>query len=258
MLGHIDQVAAAVADIDGRIAELLQPMNAQCALLAGVPGINSVSSAGVLAEIGPDMSKAVLVVPLHLRGGLLAISTAALAQSGAIRNLRTLFSERVANSPSPAQSALSAAAPLSEPPAVLAPSATPPNPPAVRMAVPHRPSAAGSDTGASVSQASPPESSTRDGGEKVQRTTLDEDAYASAHRLHFGGGDPAAALLAWEDYLRRFPDGRFAPEANYNRAIDLLKLRRYAEARAALTPFATGAYGDYRRDDALALLRSIP
>jgi hypothetical protein len=56
MLGHIDQVAVAVADIDARIADLLKPMSQQCALLAGVPGINSVSASGVLAEIGADMS----------------------------------------------------------------------------------------------------------------------------------------------------------------------------------------------------------
>jgi transposase len=56
MLAHIDQVAAVVADIDARIAELLRPMSEQAALLTGIPGIDAVSAAGVLAEIGPDMS----------------------------------------------------------------------------------------------------------------------------------------------------------------------------------------------------------
>jgi TolA-binding protein len=82
--------------------------------------------------------------------------------------------------------------------------------------------------------------------------------YAHAHRLHFDGANPSAALLAWEDYLRAFPDGRFVPEARYNRAIDLLKLQRYAEARQALRPFASGAYGLYHRDEAVALLHAIP
>jgi hypothetical protein len=95
--------------------------------------------------------------------------------------------------------------------------------------------------GGSVSSAAPP----------------DGDAYAHAHRLHFDGDDPAAALAAWDDYLRRFPSGRFVPEARYNRAIDLLKLHRPAEGRAALQPFADGAYGDYHRDDARELLQSI-
>jgi hypothetical protein len=86
----------------------------------------------------------------------------------------------------------------------------------------------------------------------------DDETFARAHRVHFEGGDPAAALAAWDDYLRRFPAGQFVPEARYNRAIDLLKLGRNAEARAALLPFADGVYGTYRRDEARAMLRSLP
>jgi hypothetical protein len=85
----------------------------------------------------------------------------------------------------------------------------------------------------------------------------DDEAFARAHALHFHGADPAAALSAWDEYLRGFPAGRFAPEARYNRAIDLLKLGRTAEARDALQPFAEGALGDYRRDEARAILRSL-
>jgi hypothetical protein len=85
----------------------------------------------------------------------------------------------------------------------------------------------------------------------------DDEVFANAHRAHFGGADPAAALAAWDDYLRRFPSGQFVPEARYNRAIDLLKLDRVAEARSALQPFADGVYGGYRRDEARAMLRSL-
>lgn len=88
--------------------------------------------------------------------------------------------------------------------------------------------------------------------------SAESDAFARVHRLHFGEGDPAATLAAWDDYLQRFPDGRFVPEARFNRAIVLLKLRRDREARAALQPFADGAYGDYRREDARRLLRTLP
>jgi TolA-binding protein len=84
------------------------------------------------------------------------------------------------------------------------------------------------------------------------------EIYTRAHRLHFDEGNPAAALGAWDDYLARFPHGQFAPEARYNRAIDLLKMKRYPEARAALQPFAEGAYGGYHQDAARELLESNP
>jgi hypothetical protein len=82
-----------------------------------------------------------------------------------------------------------------------------------------------------------------------------EAAYRRAHELHFRGDDPAAALAAWDDYLRVDPSGRFAAEARFNRAIDLIRLGRYDLARAALAPFARGDEpGAYRRDDAQQLL----
>lgn len=67
-----------------------------------------------------------------------------------------------------------------------------------------------------------------------------EVLYRKAHELHFHGGDPAAALAAWDAYLDAEPDGRFSVEARYNRALMLIRLGRYAEARAALEPFARG------------------
>jgi len=67
-----------------------------------------------------------------------------------------------------------------------------------------------------------------------------ESLYRAAHDLHFHGGDPAAALAAWDAYLAAEPVGRFAVEARYNRGILLARLGRYAEARAALEPFARG------------------
>jgi hypothetical protein len=86
----------------------------------------------------------------------------------------------------------------------------------------------------------------------------EDDVYSRAHRLHFGGADPRASLAAWDEYLARYPSGRFVPDAHYNRAIDLMKLKRFAEARAALQPFADGSFGGYHRGDARELLRSIP
>src|SRR4029078_4374837 len=55
--------------------------------------------------------------------------------------------------------------------------------------------------------------------------------YRHAHRLHLSGQDPAAALAAWDAYLREDPSGAFALEARYNRAICLVRLHRANEAR---------------------------
>lgn len=85
----------------------------------------------------------------------------------------------------------------------------------------------------------------------THRATV-EAAYRRAHELHFRGDDPAAALAAWDDYLRADPGGRFAAEASFNRAIDLIRLGRYDAARAALAPFAQG--DGYRKDDAQRLI----
>jgi hypothetical protein len=89
--------------------------------------------------------------------------------------------------------------------------------------------------------------------------TIDADraAFAEAHRLHFGGGSPAAALSAWDGYLMRFASGRFVPEARFNRAVILLRLRRDAEAREALRPFAQGAYEGLRTREAQDLLDAL-
>jgi hypothetical protein len=81
--------------------------------------------------------------------------------------------------------------------------------------------------------------------------------YAEAHRAHFVDGDPSSALRAWNAYLAAAPEGTFAPEARYNRAVTLVRLGRLAEARRALEPFARGAYGGYRAREAAALLDAI-
>jgi TolA-binding protein len=85
-------------------------------------------------------------------------------------------------------------------------------------------------------------------------STEEQALYSRAHRAHFVERDPSAALAAWDAYLAGHPDGRFALEARYNRAISLVRLGRRREAREALTPFAEGTYGGYRRTEARALL----
>lgn len=83
------------------------------------------------------------------------------------------------------------------------------------------------------------------------------ELYRAAHRAHFGGSAPATALAAWDAYLEKSPKGRFALEARYNRALCLVRLSRSAEARAALEPFARGAFGGYRKREATELLEAL-
>lgn len=86
-----------------------------------------------------------------------------------------------------------------------------------------------------------------------------EALYRTAHELHFRGGDAAKALAAWDAYLAAEPSGRFLVEAKYNRAIVLVKLERYDDARAALGPFARGDVtpAGYRQAEAKALIDRI-
>jgi hypothetical protein len=88
-------------------------------------------------------------------------------------------------------------------------------------------------------------------------TDVEESLYADAHRAHFVARDPVAALRGWDAYLRAYPDGRFALEARYNRALTLVRLAQVTEARAALAPFADGSTGGYRRREAQALLDAL-
>jgi len=46
----------------------------------------------------------------------------------------------------------------------------------------------------------------------------EDDLYQRAHALHFEKRDMASSLAAWDAYLEAEPNGRFVPEARYNRA----------------------------------------
>ncbi|MDI1448886.1 hypothetical protein [Polyangium sp. 6x1] len=85
----------------------------------------------------------------------------------------------------------------------------------------------------------------------------DDALYRAAHQAHFVTRDPAAALAAWDAYLRAAPRGRFAPEAHYNRALCLVRLGRTVEAERTLDLFASGSFGGYRKAEAKALLDAM-
>jgi hypothetical protein len=81
--------------------------------------------------------------------------------------------------------------------------------------------------------------------------------FAEAHRVHFTERDPARAIVAWDRYLSAAPNGRFIPEARYNRAISLVRVGRRDEAHRELQAFASGTYGSYRQREATALLNAL-
>lgn len=92
---------------------------------------------------------------------------------------------------------------------------------------------------------------------RVERADPALALYRVAHTAHFVDHDPGRALAGWDAYLSAAPNGEFAPEARYNRALSLVRLGRNQEAKSALEPFANGAYGGYRKAEASALLERI-
>ncbi|MGK4004091.1 hypothetical protein WMF31_15765 [Sorangium sp. So ce1036] len=151
--------------------------------------------------------------------------------------------------------ALPEAPPQSEAPA---PSAPPVSARAPRRAAvpPPSPTARAAPDDAELSSAPSP----ADDPQAAPAAPVGPDAHAlyqAAHRAHFVDRDPAAALAAWDTYLAAAPRGRFAVEAQYNRALCLVRLGRAAEARRALEPFARGAFGGYRQTESRSLLEAL-
>jgi hypothetical protein len=138
----------------------------------------------------------------------------------------------------------------------FAPTSPPPPSPPSPSPAPPRPATAPTRPPAALAEKAPPPLPATTSGEVPAAAGADE-LYERAHRAHFAGGDPAAALAAWDRYLAAAPRGRFALEARYNRAVALARLGRRDEAARALAPFAAGEFGGYRRAEAERLLRSL-
>jgi len=142
-----------------------------------------------------------------------------------------------------------------------APSAAPPAPSAVLPAATVAPAPAPTpEPAASLSLEDlpvEPVKPTRPRRVSENALSIDLAAYEQAHRLHFGGSDPARALGAWDAYLASHPSGTFAPEARFNRAVCLLRLGRRSEARAVLEPIAEQSPGAYGRERARNMLDAM-
>lgn len=83
------------------------------------------------------------------------------------------------------------------------------------------------------------------------------ELFRDAQQLQFSRKDPAAALAVWDQYLAVDPNGALALEARFNRGLCLVALGRSREAERALTPFAIGEYGEYRRQEARSILERL-
>jgi hypothetical protein len=94
-----------------------------------------------------------------------------------------------------------------------------------------------------------------DAGDSAE--SLSTRLYAHAHELHFVARDAESALRAWDTYLTHAPLTVLRTEAEYNRALCLVRVGRDEEALRALAPFATGKHGAYRRREAAGLVNAL-
>lgn len=81
--------------------------------------------------------------------------------------------------------------------------------------------------------------------------------YSEAQRLQFIEHDYRSALAAWDEYLSATNDTALRADGEYGRAVCLLHLSRYAEAREALTRLSGKGAAPSHRARALTLLESL-
>jgi hypothetical protein len=170
----------------------------------------------------------VATVALVLGGGALAATDLLVRARPANPALRPTRKARPVEHQAPQHQA-----PEQQAPIVIAPSATP------------------------AAEAPSPPVAMRPASRQVRSAEAATATYAAAHRAHFVDRNWTLALGLWNRYLRLAADGQLTPEAHFNRAICLLHLDRRHDAAAALQPFASGRWGNYRQREARQLLESI-
>jgi hypothetical protein len=77
-------------------------------------------------------------------------------------------------------------------------------------------------------------------------------AAQAAHDAHEPG-----AIALWTEYIDAAPPGRLVLEARYNRALARVRAGQYDQALRELAPFASGEYGNYRREEATRLVEAL-
>lgn len=92
----------------------------------------------------------------------------------------------------------------------------------------------------------------------VPESNLGLALYRQAHDAQFKAGNHRAALTGYRAYLNEYATGPLSAEASYNAALCEVQLGQNSAARRSLTPFARGAYGPYRQEEARALLEALP
>ena len=75
--------------------------------------------------------------------------------------------------------------------------------------------------------------------------------------MHFHESSPRAALRAWNEYIARFPQGRFLPEAELNRAVCLVRLGDIERAREVLLRLTAASGSEHPKEQAEKLLARL-
>lgn len=223
------------------------------------------------AELGRRERRVTRAILLPIAASFILVASWA-AASGALRHVFSLGAPEPSEAPSDgvgtrhgnppalgvAASVREPIAPPSEPspPEAVTTNAEPPGSEPVPRVAPVPPAAPRSASPRIAAPAAPPiRTEVAPSNTPASTPPITDVLYADAHRAHFEAHDWARALAAWDAYLADAPDGRFAPEARYNRALCLIRLGRRAEAEIALRPIADAR--GYRSAEAAELLSAI-